>query len=487
MLACALVAAVVLAVLVADWGRGQAAPPPIKPRPEGQPYALDVFPVEPPCFYSNSWGAPRSGGRKHEGVDIIAARGKPIYAVRDGRVNKKYSGAKLAGNGIAIQTSDGTYYFYGHLDRFADGIQKGSKVKAGDIIGYVGSTGATLVPHLHFEVHPKGGKAVDPTPYVATLDRCGYRGPKLKPITTTTSSTTTTTVKPTTTAKPTTTTAKPTTTTAKPTTTTAKPTTTTAKPTTTVKSATTVKSGSTTVAPDSTAPTTSDGASGEFAPANEEAPSIKLLSGVIRPKTKTRVQVASAGPLPNDLKRADVKIVVSGTSRTASISVSDCVGKAKKLLSVGAKKKVTKMVVVPLNDEGKFCLSTTSSAKVDVTVRRAWTPSSARITIVDPVMVFESTNKAKTPDRGYVLRIRRKAMKGLPRSARSVVIEVTAKGGAKDSVVLFGRCADKRTPMVEVEAKSEATTQGTVVIKGGDLCVSATWPTKISVKFLAYA
>ena len=87
---------------------GHAAPPPIKPRPYGYPAALDVFPVDPSCFYANSWGAPRSGGRKHQGVDIITGRGKPIYAVRDGRISKKYSGSKLAGNGIAVQTGDGT-------------------------------------------------------------------------------------------------------------------------------------------------------------------------------------------------------------------------------------------------------------------------------------------------------------------------------------------------------------------------------------------
>ena len=512
--ALALVLAVIVTVLVAGWQRGQAAPPPIKPRPEGHPAALDVFPVEPACFYTNSWGAPRSGGRKHEGVDIIAARGKPIYAVRDGVVNKKYSGAKLAGNGIAIQIKDGTYYFYGHLDRFAEGIRKGSKVKAGDIIGYVGSTGATLVPHLHFEVHPKGGKAVDPTPYVATVDRCGYKGKKLKPIPP--STTTTTTVKPTTTAKPTTTTrptttvkattttrptttVKATTTTAKPTTTakatTTKPPTTTAKATTTTKPTTTsgkptstsAKSGGSGESPTSDATTTTDPISGKYSPADAEAPSIEVMSGLIRPKVRARVQVASTGPLPGKLERADVKIVVSGAKTTAKLGVSDCSGRAKPLVTVGAKKTVTRTVVVPLNSEGKFCLSTNTTVKVEISVRRAWTGSTSRITIVRPVKIFESTNKAKTPDRGYVLKIRRSAMKGLPKSGRSVLIEVTARGGSKDSTVLFGRCGDKRTPFLEVPKGGESTAQGTVVIKGGDLCVSASSPTKVTVRFLAYA
>ena len=65
-----------------------------------------------------------------------------------------------------------TYYFYGHFSRFAPGLTVGSKVKAGQIIGYVGMTGNAGVPHLHFEVHPGGGAAINPTPVVKALDGC---------------------------------------------------------------------------------------------------------------------------------------------------------------------------------------------------------------------------------------------------------------------------------------------------------------------------
>ena len=68
--------------------------------------------------------------------------------------------------------SDGTYFFYAHLDSFAPGIAIGSAVRAGQIIGYMGSTGFAGSPHLHFEVHPKGGAAVSPYPIVKAVDAC---------------------------------------------------------------------------------------------------------------------------------------------------------------------------------------------------------------------------------------------------------------------------------------------------------------------------
>ena len=84
MLSFALLAVVVVAVVTQQAASGRAA------AGEATVGALDAFPVEPPCAYSDTWGAPRSGGRKHEGVDIIAALGQPIYAVRDGKITKKY-------------------------------------------------------------------------------------------------------------------------------------------------------------------------------------------------------------------------------------------------------------------------------------------------------------------------------------------------------------------------------------------------------------
>ena len=121
-----------------------------------------------------NWGAPRSGGRKHQGVDIIAKSGTPLYAVQTGTITKRqtdYRGS-LAGNALWLTLPDGTYYFYAHLSSFADGIGVGTKVTAGTVIGYVGTTGNASVPHLHFEVHPNGGAAVNPYPIVKAVSGC---------------------------------------------------------------------------------------------------------------------------------------------------------------------------------------------------------------------------------------------------------------------------------------------------------------------------
>ena len=132
---------------------------------------LQAFPVQGRCGFSDSWHAPRPGGRLHEGVDIIGARGLAIYAVADGVITRMLSGGTLSGNSIRLTIADGTYFFYAHLDGFAAGLSVGQTVRAGQVIGYLGSTGATS-NHLHFEVHPKGGAPVNPYPLVKAVDAC---------------------------------------------------------------------------------------------------------------------------------------------------------------------------------------------------------------------------------------------------------------------------------------------------------------------------
>lgn len=182
------------------------------------------------CYYANTWGAPRSGGRIHEGVDIIAAGGTPLYAPLSGRVVR--SQGSLAGNQAKVVASDGTYFIFAHLSAYNDGAPHGTSVPAGTVIGYVGKTGNTSVNHLHFEVHPQGGKAVDPTPIVAAVNTCGAKvaGDAMKKSSPWAGNTTTTTV-----SKATTTVAKATTTTAKATST-LPPTTTTTIPPSTISS-----------------------------------------------------------------------------------------------------------------------------------------------------------------------------------------------------------------------------------------------------------
>ena len=144
---------------------------------------ISVFPVQGLCSYENTWHAPRGTDRKHLGVDIIAKEGNLLYAVADGTISKLYTVGtdKLAGNGVRLTTADGTYFFYGHMQKLADGITIGTKVKAGQVVGYVGKTGDTNTPHLHIEVHPLGGEAIDPTPVMAAVDACSVTAPLAAP------------------------------------------------------------------------------------------------------------------------------------------------------------------------------------------------------------------------------------------------------------------------------------------------------------------
>jgi len=153
-----------------------AAPAP----PSSAGITIDVFPVQGQCWFGDTWHAPRGGGRLHEGVDIIAAKGNLLYAAVSGRISKQYfdyPGA-LAGNGLQIMQDNGTYFTYLHLDTFAEGMAVGATVTAGQVIGTVGSTGNSATPHLHFEAHPSGGGAVNPYPIIKPVDACNVTAPR---------------------------------------------------------------------------------------------------------------------------------------------------------------------------------------------------------------------------------------------------------------------------------------------------------------------
>jgi len=113
---------------------------------------------------SSSFGSrrhPISGYRRmHKGVDFAARSGTPIMAAGTGTVVRANRFGSF-GNYIKIQHSDGYATAYAHLKGFARGIKKGRRVAQDQIIGYVGSTGASTGPHLHYEVH-KNGKAINP-------------------------------------------------------------------------------------------------------------------------------------------------------------------------------------------------------------------------------------------------------------------------------------------------------------------------------------
>jgi murein DD-endopeptidase MepM/ murein hydrolase activator NlpD len=141
-----------------------------------------VFPVDPVprCYVLDNFGDPRSGGRRHAGVDILTTQGQAVYAAMDGLLTRKTiagnADAVLSGNAWGITGVDGDYYYYGHLSAFAPGLELGGIVRAGDVIGYVGDTGNPGVGnyHLHFEIRRGGFKGVvfDPLPLLPVPARC---------------------------------------------------------------------------------------------------------------------------------------------------------------------------------------------------------------------------------------------------------------------------------------------------------------------------
>jgi len=97
--------------------------------------------------------------KMHEGMDFTAKTGTPIFATGDGIVSKADNTASGYGNHIVIRHGFGYETLYGHLSKYK--CRPGQSIKRGDVIGYVGSTGRSEAPHLHYEVH-KDGKVVNP-------------------------------------------------------------------------------------------------------------------------------------------------------------------------------------------------------------------------------------------------------------------------------------------------------------------------------------
>jgi murein DD-endopeptidase MepM/ murein hydrolase activator NlpD len=150
-----------------------------------------VFPVGGPHSYSDTFGAPRMFGTSyahlHQGTDIFATSGTPLLAVERGVVFSMGSDV-LGGTKLWLQGASGTKYYYAHLSAFAEGMVDGKLVAAGDVVGFVGNTGnaATTPAHLHFEVHPNGGPAVNPYPLLRIVDDAQKQLAAGKPIAPTT-------------------------------------------------------------------------------------------------------------------------------------------------------------------------------------------------------------------------------------------------------------------------------------------------------------
>jgi peptidoglycan LD-endopeptidase LytH len=125
--------------------------------------------LERPYSYVDSWGAARSGGRSHQGTDVMAPHGARVFAFVNGVVSRESSSAN-GGIQLYLQGDNGVEYFYAHLSGYA--VSTGTRVRAGQLIAYNGQTGnaAATAPHVHFEVHLSGGP-VNPYPYLRRV--CG--------------------------------------------------------------------------------------------------------------------------------------------------------------------------------------------------------------------------------------------------------------------------------------------------------------------------
>src|SRR6266487_2172831 len=159
-----------------------------------------VFPVLGAARYTDDFGDPRPGGL-HQGIDIVAAKRSLALAVEAGKV-EFWTTSATAGCMLYLHGQSGTTYYYIHLNNdltrsddnrgkcvagtaYAPGLKNGAKVGAGQPVGFVGDSGDAdgVHAHLHFEVHPGGGKAVDGYPYLQTAQHLLFAAPKGKPFT----------------------------------------------------------------------------------------------------------------------------------------------------------------------------------------------------------------------------------------------------------------------------------------------------------------
>ncbi|GMQ93281.1 MAG: hypothetical protein BMS9Abin12_0758 [Acidimicrobiia bacterium] len=143
--------------------------PPVPP-----PIVTDgkTCPINAATSFSDTWGAPRSGGRSHKGVDMSAVRNAPVVAIESGTVTRT-SNSTLGGFSVYLTGVSGNRYYYAHLEGFASGISGGTAVSVGDLVGYNGSSGnaPNWLPHVHFQYAPSGSDWVNPYPLVKAL--CG--------------------------------------------------------------------------------------------------------------------------------------------------------------------------------------------------------------------------------------------------------------------------------------------------------------------------
>jgi murein DD-endopeptidase MepM/ murein hydrolase activator NlpD len=136
------------------------------PAPSGGGMAC---PLDQPRHFTDTWGAPRSGGRAHRGTDILGPYGIPVRAITSGTWAIQRPGPS-AGLWAILRGDDGNQYWYMHLQSHT--VANGARVSAGQQVATNGDTGnARGTPHIHFELHPGGGAAINPYPLLRRV--CG--------------------------------------------------------------------------------------------------------------------------------------------------------------------------------------------------------------------------------------------------------------------------------------------------------------------------
>ena len=142
------------------------------------PDATILMPVEGVrvANVTNTWGSARGGGRSHEGQDIFAPEGTPIYSATEGYIYRVGENI-LGGNTVVVVSGGGYRYYYAHLSAYADDVREGQFVTTETLLGYVGNTGnaASTPPHLHLGIYTsEPGRcewdAINPLPLIVDRD-----------------------------------------------------------------------------------------------------------------------------------------------------------------------------------------------------------------------------------------------------------------------------------------------------------------------------
>lgn len=422
-----------------------------------RPLTIRQFPVQGRCWFTDTWGAARSGGRQHEGVDIIAKAGQLVYAVDAGTLTKQYVDApgSLAGNGWRLQRSDGTHFFYAHLSAFADGLVVGSKVAAGQILGYIGMTGNAGAPHLHFEVHPGGGAPINPTAIVRAVDGCAITAVPTQPTTPTQPST------PPTTPPGTTTPVTPPTT----------------KPPSTTAPSTPVTTAPVTNTPVTTAPLPAP----QSAMWRFTAPvaALDTRGKQLQPNSPRSVQVEGLAGVPVGASGAMVRINVRNAAARGSITAHPCGTPPSGAATLGfmpGRLNATTTTVKVVN--GSVCLTATAAVDVRLDVVAVQAGDGVGMQPITATRAIDTRSSSPLTAGGTKVALP-KAL-GAPKGAKAVTATITLLDPASAGSIGVGPCGG--TPWILTFPQAEAQVFSAVVrTNDAGVCVSSSVEVQVVV------